>query len=112
MPNPTGKGGFQERPQDRNRNGRPPRRSLTHWLSEALTDDARKKVAKKIVELMKAGDVKAIEFAFDRIDGKVPQRIDITQRIRDLVAEAGLVDEEAEAAVQEAMTVIRENANT
>lgn len=95
-----------------NRKGRPPRKSLTAFLEQALTDDARKKVAKKIVELMKKGDVRAIEFAFDRVDGKVPQRIDIADRVRELAREAGLSDEDTEAAIAEAQTVIREHAQT
>lgn len=92
----------------RNLNGRPPRKSMTAHLEEAATDAARKKIAKAAINKAKNGDLAAAQFIFDRIDGKVPTRIDITQQMRDLVRDAGLTDEEAEAAIQEAVAVIRE----
>ncbi len=62
----------------RNLKGRPPRKSMTAHLEEALTDDARKKIAEKVREKAKAGDLEAIKWLADRLDGKVPNRTEIT----------------------------------
>jgi hypothetical protein len=72
---------------------------MTAHLDDALTDDARRTVAKKLVELMKRGDVRAIEFVFDRIDGRVPHKIDIGRLVEEEARAAGLSDEDTERAI-------------
>lgn len=60
----------------RNTRGRPPRRSLTAHLEDAITDDARKKIMMRVREAAKHGDMKAIEFIFDRLEGKPRQAVE------------------------------------
>lgn len=82
--------------QSGNPNGRPKKgQSLTEALEGALTQAKRRKLARKVVELALEGNLQAIAFVFDRIDGKVPQRVDVTARLRRIAEEAGLDPEEA-----------------
>ena len=77
--NPTGKGGFQERPQDINRGGRT-KKYLT-LLLEQIGEEIEPKSGKQFKELIARrtwvdalnGDQRAIEFIFDRIEGKAEQ---------------------------------------
>ena len=82
--------------QSGNPNGRPKRKSMTAHLEEALTDDARKKIALAQIAKAKKGELASAEFIFKRIDGNVPQRIDVTARLRKLAEDAGADPDEAE----------------
>ena len=66
--NATGKGGFGDNPQNR-RNGRPPKeQALTDVLRSKIDKDA---VAEKLIEMaMVKGDISALKYVFDRVDGK------------------------------------------
>lgn len=90
-----GTNGFDKRPQDINRNGRPPKEvSLTDILKElSLTkettdrDDLGNKIliktalANKLLDLaLKDGDITAIKYIYDRIDGKPIEKVE--QEIR------------------------------
>ena len=77
--NPTGKGGFAERPQDINVGGRT-KKYLT-LLLEQIGTEIEPKSGKQFKELIARrtwidalnGDQRAIEFIFDRIEGKPEQ---------------------------------------
>jgi hypothetical protein len=84
-PNPTGKGGFSERPDDINRDGRPKNEeSPTYWLRKFLSEvDPRsnegkkriQQVAEKLATEAYKGNSWAMKEIFDRLDGKAPQTI-------------------------------------
>jgi len=84
--NPTGKGGLQERPEDINRGGRT-KKYLTELL-ETIGAEIEPKSLKTYKELISRrawidalnGDQRAIEFIFDRIEGKPQQNTDITSK--------------------------------
>lgn len=62
----------------RNVKGRPPRKSMTTHLDEAMTDAARKKIAMMIREKAKKGDMAAATFVYDRLDGRAKQSVEHT----------------------------------
>ena len=65
--------------QSGNTKGRPPMgESMTDALRAAMTPDHRKKFAEKARQLAEQGDIRAMEFIADRIDGKPAQRQIIT----------------------------------
>ena len=69
---------FQPGPGDGriNRKGRPRRgTALSDVLREAGTDADREAVARKIWEMAKAGNLAAAAFIFDRLEGKVQDRL-------------------------------------
>jgi len=77
--NPTGKGGFVDNPQNINIGGRP-KKYLTELL-ELIGSEIEPKSGKTFKELVSRrawidalnGDQRAIEFIFDRIEGKAEQ---------------------------------------
>ena len=83
------KNGFDKRPQDINRKGRPPKEyCLTDILKEQgnmedveIADGvkiARKEaIAQKLWSLAMSGDVNALKYIYDRVDGKPRQSLDI-----------------------------------
>ena len=81
--NPTGKGGFQDHPELINKAGRPPKeQSVTAYFDEFIHGvdeegiDRRAILSQKLWGLVMAGDIAAIRYAFDRLDGTPKQRID------------------------------------
>lgn len=108
--NPEGKGGFGDRPEDINRNGRPKDTdTITYWMKKFLlaTEKEHNKpriqeLAEKIVTMAyKDGNVKIMKEILDRIDGKT------TIPIRHI----GQIDTGSKE-VAEALRAILENANT
>lgn len=96
-PNPTGKGGFADNPQNRNPGGRPKnQQSFTYWMNyfKNLTNTEFKqwkKVTPKEEQYMAALiayerisnaqiSVKEFEQVADRTEGKAPQSIDLTTK--------------------------------
>lgn len=83
--NPTGKGGFADRPQDINYGGRPKNEnSPTYWLRNFLNEvvpnspGGKKRIqaiAERLAILAYEGDIRAMREVFDRLDGKAPQTI-------------------------------------
>jgi hypothetical protein len=74
------------------------RNMLSSALDKALlADDARKvrEIADKIVALASEGDKWAVEFVWDRVEGKVPvkQEVDVTHRHDDLSAADRRIEE-------------------
>lgn len=94
----------------RNKNGRPPRKSMTAHLIEAATDDARRKIVDRVVGAAKMGDLRAIEFVFQRLDGNVAQKIDIAFVLRLVAEKQGIPpdDPRVAAAIAEAEAVMAE----
>ena len=80
--------GFDKRPQDINRNGRPPKEyCLTDILKEqGNIEDAettngdkisrKQAIAKKLWDMAMDGDVTALKYLYDRVDGKPLQTIE------------------------------------
>lgn len=64
-------------------NGRPPRR-ITNRLHEELDaskldgQPVERVIAQKIIEMACAGDLKAIEFLTERVEGKVAQAVELS----------------------------------
>lgn len=85
VPNPEGKGGFGDHPENINYGGRPKNEeSPTYWLRKFLSEVDPKsntgkkriqEIAEKFAILAYLGNVKAMEAIFDRLDGKAPQTI-------------------------------------
>lgn len=88
VPNPTGKGGFIDNPQNINRDGRPKKEeTITYWLKNYLnsinpkSQEGKKRIqelAEKLGNMAYGGNTVAMAMVLDRIDGKVPQFTDIT----------------------------------
>lgn len=83
---------------------------MTAHLQEALTDDARRKIADRVVTAAKMGDLRAIEFAFQRIDGAVAQKIDIAFVLRLVAEKQGIPPDDPRVlqAIAEAEAVLAE----
>jgi hypothetical protein len=66
--------GFKDHPENINRNGRPKKgETLTDALREIVDKDA---VAQKLVEMaMERGDLAALKYIYDRIDGRPVETI-------------------------------------
>ena len=81
-PNPTGVGGFGDKPQNINKNGRPPKglawsevlESVSFEVDQTTGLDYRQRVARKLWEIAMTGDIQAIRLLFDRMDGAPLQR--------------------------------------
>lgn len=64
-----------------NRNGRPPKeQALTHLLREYLDEEEdgiirKQRLCSMLYHMARDGDVAAIKYIFDRIDGKIPENI-------------------------------------
>lgn len=79
---------FADRPQDINRNGRPPKEHcLTDLLKEALDKEHtpsgktnKEMIIDKMFELANKGDSIILKYLFDRIDGKPLQTIEANIR--------------------------------
>jgi len=77
LPNPEGKGGFADNPQNINRNGRPPKGSAWSEVLEMIGETVEEKSGKtfkelvglKIWQLCIAGNVSAIRELFNRMEG-------------------------------------------
>jgi hypothetical protein len=73
--------------QSGNPKGRPPTRGLLVHLRKQLEDatkglPAEELIAKKLVELAKAGDLAAIRECFDRVEGRPKQSVDLDVKER------------------------------
>src|SRR3990167_6444671 len=84
-PNPEGKGGFKEHPENINYGGRPKTKILTGALLQFLeeidpqTGNPRfVDLAKKLGLMAYKGDIHAMREVFDRVEGKPPQTNQIT----------------------------------
>ncbi len=65
------------RGQSGNPRGRPPGdRAIAQLLREQLTPEATAEIAKKVIALALEGDLKAITFIADRLDGKPRQALE------------------------------------
>lgn len=94
VPNPTGKGGFADNPQNINYDGRPKKEeTVTHWLKNYLntinpkSPEGKKRIqelAEKLAGMAYGGNTVAMGMVLDRIDGKVPQSTDITSGGKEL----------------------------
>ena len=76
--------GFDKRPQDINRNGRPPKAwTMATLIEEALEEEIengtpmKKQIARKLAHMALQGDIQAIKEVNDRIDGKARQTTDL-----------------------------------
>lgn len=86
-----GTNGFDKRPQDINRKGRPPKAwTMSSLIEEALEEElekgtpVKKQIAKKLAQMAVRGDIQAIKEINDRIDGRPKQFIDHTTNGKDL----------------------------
>jgi len=89
IPNPTGKGGFKDNPENRNTSGRPKGISITEMVKEALEEVEPKTgihwkdlIIKRI--LLKAtndGDTTMLKAIWAYIDGMPKQSIDHSGRV-------------------------------
>lgn len=88
MPSKSG-AGFDKNPQNINRKGRPKKeQSFTYFLWEVLSEEAvaykgqmitgKEAVARKALELALKGDIAAIKYIADRLDGAPGQTVDAT----------------------------------
>ena len=88
MPSKSG-AGFDKNPQNINRNGRPRKENaMTKILADVLDEEeitykgkkitGREAVARKALELAMQGDVTALKYIYDRIDGSPRQSIEHT----------------------------------
>ena len=83
--NATGKGGFGEQPQYINRNGRPPKdQSVTDLLRETVN---KQDLVDKLVEIaVEKGDIQALKYAIDRMDGKPTETVhNLMQQLPDVI---------------------------
>ena len=53
--------------------------SMKDALLDALNADSRRIIGVNVVKLAKSGNLEAIKFIYDRIDGKVKDQVDINQ---------------------------------
>lgn len=68
--------GFAAHPENINRNGRPPRgETLTDVLKETID---KEQIATKLYELAMNGDVGALKYIYDRVDGRPKETIEQT----------------------------------
>lgn len=97
VPNPTGKGGFKDNPQNRNTEGRPKGISITEMVKKALEEiePKTKKPWKDLIIkriLLKAvdeGDTQMLKAIWSYIDGMPKQEIkqDVSESLFDLIAD-------------------------
>lgn len=97
--------GFDKNPQNINRNGRPKKNeALTDLLKEygdrelgGKKRTAKEKLVVKLWQLAITGDLTAIKYIFDRIDGKPPTTIEIERENKpNLIEILNSVHEECE----------------
>lgn len=112
IPNPTGKGGFQERPQDRS-DGRWNKdesisfqynrliRMSPEELESYVPETVAQKIAKqRVLEMLednnetRGGALMVTKEVTDRIEGKAPQSIDMTSKGESINQYAALTTEE------------------
>ena len=83
--NATGKGGFGDQPQYINRDGRPKKgESVTDLLRETVDKQA---LVDKLVEIaIEKGDIQALKYAIDRMDGKPTETVhNLMQNLPDVI---------------------------
>jgi hypothetical protein len=87
--NPTGKGGFGDHPEHINRTGANRRTWSWGGLLEIGTAEEvatttggkvaiREVILKRLLKLATDGDLRAIEIIMDRMDGRAPQKVDLS----------------------------------
>ncbi len=75
------KAGFNNNPQNINRNGRPKKGySITEWFKSMLKSkpEVRDAIGKKIIEKALKGDITAMKLVWSYMDGLPQQSIDMT----------------------------------
>jgi hypothetical protein len=88
MPTKSG-AGFDKNPQNINRNGRPKKnQAMTKILADVLDEEnvnykgqkisGKEAVARKMLELAMTGDVPALKYIYDRLDGTPRQSVELT----------------------------------
>lgn len=83
--NPTGKGGFGEHSASINRAGRPPKE---HTLTDALKGVIDKQRLGEILwAKAESGDVGAIKYIYDRVDGQPRQSVDMNAEVVSILAD-------------------------
>lgn len=80
--NKQGKGGFGDHPENINRKGRPIDETLTDTLREfALAEesgiDRKKEIAERLWALAMEGNVVALKYVYDRLEGAPRQTIEM-----------------------------------
>ena len=74
MPGP----GFKDFPENINKEGRPPKgQALTDILSGKVDKD---EIADMLIAKVREGDLAAIKYVYDRIDGKPKESLELEQR--------------------------------
>ena len=84
-----------------NPGGRPKGGSITSILRELLSREVRKgfpkpkthahEIAQKLVTLAIAGDIKAIRIVLDRVEGRVPERVELSGEVNTLSIVANIM---------------------
>lgn len=108
-PNPTGKGGFQERPQDRNPGHWKPQDSISFQYNKLIRmspedlkqfqpETVAQKIALKRIEAS-FDSLKDTQEITDRIEGKAPQSLDLTTNGKE-INNSELSDEELNARIR------------
>lgn len=102
--NPTGKGGFQDHPENINRNGRPKKElSITYWIREFLSQAEPGHEKQRVQELAeqivlmayKDKNVAMIKELLDRLEGTNPIRFDEERAdIRDMLKKIYATDKD------------------
>lgn len=70
--NPTGKGGFGEHPENINRGD-------TETMTSVLREKVDKQtIADKLIELAQNGNIVALKYVYDRLDGMPRQSVEVT----------------------------------
>lgn len=104
VPNPTGKGGFGDNPQNRSNGRWNKEESISYWynkigrmsdeeLAEFVPSNQNQKIALKRVQDA-VNDLMTTKEITDRTEGKAPQSIDVTTDGESINPYAGLSTEE------------------
>lgn len=94
-----------------NAGGRPRKdRALTAALEEVVD---KKELGKKLWELALGGDMQALKYIYDRIEGSPTQRTevshdDVLEDVRRMAQERGMSDEDTEWAVKSAEEMLKQ----
>jgi hypothetical protein len=73
--NATGRGGFGDHPEHINRGEE---RTLTSVLRERAGPETAQEIADKLIALAKAGNMAAMKYVYDRLDGMPRQSVQVS----------------------------------